>query len=652
MIMETKCNNCLDGEHILFSGETEFAHQKCLEETQQLNRSRIAYFCSFVPEEIIYSAGFLPYRPSIDIHKISEADLVLHNNLCPYVRNIFEYIHLNQKVFKGIIITNSCDAMRRLNDAIHFETQLDFLYLLDIPRETSQEGILYFETQINNLVQSMEQTFSISITKEKLNQAISLYNQRRILIMNLFELQRDYKITGTEVKSILNTVLKSDPEIGIKALKQYFSTLEAKKVSASFNKGAKIYFYGCINDKPEILDLVEKAGGNVIREDTCTGYRHFERKVETNLPPTRAMAERYLMRPSCARMKNPNHRITEVVNNIHHLGIDGVIFHSVKFCDYYGFDFSYIKAQTQVPILEIETDYTIKSAGQLKTRIEAFMEKLNSGKQRLMTSTGKKNGKSYLVGIDSGSTTTKIAIINHNKELIDQLIVFTGASSKKSARKAFDEILNRNSIQFSDIGYIIATGYGRNIIDFADENVTEITCHSKGVLYFTQGIRTILDIGGQDSKAIKLMNDGEVEGFSMNDKCAAGTGRFLEVIARTLEIPLEELGDLGLQSTLSLSISSMCTVFAESEVISLIAEGHKKADIASGVFQSIANRSMGLIKRVQGEPPFAMSGGVAKNIGMVRMLEQKLGEKLHLASDPQICGAVGAAIIAYNRVIA
>ena len=185
----------------------------------------------------------------------------------------------------------------------------------------------------------------------------------------------------------------------------------------------------------------------------------------------------------------------------------------------------------------------------------------------------------------------------------------------------------------------------------ADENVTEISCHGKGAHYLNPEIRTILDIGGQDSKAIHLNEKGDVTDFVMNDKCAAGTGRFLEMMARSLEISIDELGPVSLQSKENIEISSMCSVFAESEVISLIAQNKEIADIAHGIHKAIAGKAMSLLKRVGLNPGYMMTGGVAKNPGVVAVLEEQLGEKLHIYEEPEIVGALGAALYGLEEIL-
>jgi len=255
----------------------------------------------------------------------------------------------------------------------------------------------------------------------------------------------------------------------------------------------------------------------------------------------------------------------------------------------------------------------------------------------------------YTIGIDIGSMSANGILLNDKKEIVSLVIIATGASSKKAAAKTFEQILSENKLTESDIDYIVATGYGRIKVPFANEVVTEITCHAKGANYYFPEARTIIDIGGQDSKVIKVDGKGNVLDFVMNDKCAAGTGRFLEVMARTLEIELDEMGELSLSGKDCVSVSSLCTVFAESEVVSLIGADHKTADICKGLHVSIAKRITAQVKRVGLAEKVAMTGGVAKNIGVVKELENNLNCHLEISEEPQINGALGAAIIALEK---
>ena len=197
---------------------------------------------------------------------------------------------------------------------------------------------------------------------------------------------------------------------------------------------------------------------------------------------------------------------------------------------------------------------------------------------------------------------------------------------------------------------VVTTGYGRENIGFGNSSVTEITCHAKGAHFLDPSARTVIDIGGQDSKVIRIDDSGAVVSFVMNDKCAAGTGRFLDMMARTMELSLDEMGELGLKWKSDVTISNMCTVFAESEVVSLVAQDTPLEDIIHGLNKSVAGKTVSLVKRVGGESGYIMTGGVAKNRGIVAAIEEKLGEKLFISEDAQLCGAIGAALIGMESV--
>jgi len=250
-------------------------------------------------------------------------------------------------------------------------------------------------------------------------------------------------------------------------------------------------------------------------------------------------------------------------------------------------------------------------------------------------------------GIDIGSITAKAALFN-NDHILGSRVIFTGYNAKKAGRTVLDETLAALNMAASDIHTIVSTGYGRNTVDFADKAITEITCHGAGAHFIDPEVRTIIDVGGQDSKVVRINEAGKVVDFAMNDKCAAGTGRFLEVMARAMEVELDEFGDIFLKSRNPAKISSICTVFAESEVISLIAKGETRENIIAGIHESVAARVSALAKRVGVVDPVMMTGGVAKNIGAVRALENKLDTKIRVSEYAQLNGAIGAAILARN----
>jgi len=254
-----------------------------------------------------------------------------------------------------------------------------------------------------------------------------------------------------------------------------------------------------------------------------------------------------------------------------------------------------------------------------------------------------------VAGIDIGSVCTKTVLLDDNLRIVSFSILRSGSLFEGAAENSLNEALRLSGLNRGDIAYTIATGYGRVKVPFADAQITEITCHARGAHSVFPEARTVIDIGGQDSKAISLGQEGHVSSFVMNDKCAAGTGRFLEVMAGVLEVDLEEMAGMSLHSKEQLEISSMCTVFAETEVVSLLANGCQRADIAQGLYLAVARRITGMVGQVGLRERVAMTGGVAKNAGVVRALQGKLGTTLLISDEPQIAGALGAAIIASQR---
>lgn len=248
-------------------------------------------------------------------------------------------------------------------------------------------------------------------------------------------------------------------------------------------------------------------------------------------------------------------------------------------------------------------------------------------------------------GIDIGSITAKAAVIEDGR-LIAVHTLPTGYNARQAGEDVFEAVVCSIGMDPTRIDAIVATGYGRNSVSFARKTVTEITCHAAGVYFLNPSVRTIIDIGGQDSKAILLDDRGKVRDFAMNDKCAAGTGRFLEVMARALHAEIEEFGRLSLKAEMPAAISSLCTVFAESEVISLISKGEARENIVAGIHESIAGRIGAMLNRMKWIPPVMMTGGVARNIGILKALEAKLGTEILVTDYAQVTGAIGAALIA------
>ncbi len=255
----------------------------------------------------------------------------------------------------------------------------------------------------------------------------------------------------------------------------------------------------------------------------------------------------------------------------------------------------------------------------------------------------------YVAGVDVGSTQAKAVILNEDREVVGRALLDVQASMASIAGEAFKAAAKEAGISEREVLYVIGTGYGRYKVTFGNDQVTEISCHARGASALFPGTRTVLDIGGQDTKAIRIGAGGRVLEFAMNDKCAAGTGRFLGAASFVLELPLSELASLALKSTNPVRITTTCTVFAESEIINHLAKGRLPEDVLMGMHEAIAKRCASLVRRVGLEEEVAFTGGVSRNSAMVQLLEAILETGLNVSADSHFAGALGAALFAYDR---
>jgi (R)-2-hydroxyacyl-CoA dehydratese activating ATPase len=258
----------------------------------------------------------------------------------------------------------------------------------------------------------------------------------------------------------------------------------------------------------------------------------------------------------------------------------------------------------------------------------------------------------YAAGVDVGSTQTKAAILDEAGTVVARALIDTGANVTLAAQRAYEAALADGDVSEEEVDYVVGTGYGRYRVTFGDTQVTEISCHGRGAVHMFPGTRTVLDMGGQDTKAISVSEQGEIHDFCMNDKCAAGTGRFLGAAASALDIPLAELGARALAGEKAVKISTTCTVFAESEILSWLGKGKKIEDILLGVHRSMVKRSINLMRRVGINEEVTFTGGVARNVGIVTELEDALGCKVNVGDDSHFMGAIGAALFALDRILA
>ncbi len=564
----------------------------------------IGYVCKYTPVELLSALSADPVRVEPHVASFNEADAYMHPNVCSYAKAVLEDI--DSRGYEGIVFTTCCDSIRRLHDTCKVLYPEKFVYLLDLPRKVDDASVMLFARRIEDLLQRYRQ--------------FSGHEFNRSCLIDLLVSQH----AGKMRQKGAGQRAAERPRVGV--------------VGARYSA--------------EISRILNDNGVDVSFDITCLGaqrtvgmsYEQFEALDDHALIACYARA--LLEQLPCMRMDDIATRDAFLEQQAKR--VDGIVYNTMKFCDIYSYEYAFIHSRFDIPVLKIETDATAQSSGQIRTRVEAFAETLKTarGIASAAAPVNRKQGeKMYVLGIDSGSTSTNAAVLDESRNLVASRVIRTGARATSSAERVVQEVLDEAGIAREDVSLIVSTGYGRVSVDFADLDVTEISCHGKGAWYFNPEVRTILDIGGQDSKAIRLDENGEVADFAMNDKCAAGTGRFLEAMARTLEVGIEELGPLSQRSERHVEISSMCTVFAESEVISLIANDTDKADIAHGVHEAIAGKACSLLRRVKPEPVYMMTGGVAKNLGVVEAVEAALGEALYICDEPEIVGAVGAALI-------
>ncbi|AKI97965.1 acyl-CoA dehydratase activase [Kosmotoga pacifica] len=582
----------------------------------------IYYACSYVPLEILL-ASKLPFE-RIEETDYSEDPLV-HRNLCGYCKATFEKIKtLDENDL--FIAVDSCDAMRRIGDLVQVATKARTIHLR-LPWTRNENALEFYKNQLKVLLDVLSEFRGYEITNEELIEGIETFNT---LKNNIWKLHYDgFKYTQIQ-----------------KAIDLAYSGKQYDPLPEHIKDAPRLAVVGGIIKNVSFSEMIERVGGELILNETCGGVRGFTGEINTSSHPLDEIAKRVIQRRvPCGRFVDMREGAYPLAEEFKKLKIEGVIRMSQKFCDF----FDDYPVPGEIPVLSLEIDFPLGSLGQLSTRVGAFIEKLRKGNWK--SGSSKLGRKGLFLGVDSGSTTTNLVVVNAEGKMVSWKVAPTGINGSVTARKLLDELFSELNITANDISYCIATGYGRDIIDFADESITEITCHARGARALFPEARSIVDIGGQDSKVIRLDEEGNVVDFTMNDKCAAGTGRFLEVMARVLEKDLDAMAAAAERARKNLAISSMCTVFAESEVVSLIGKGESINDISAGLFRSISKRIGAMYKRVKGQPPVVFTGGVAKNSGIVKALEEELNIKFLIPEVPDIVGAYGAAIMAREKVM-
>ncbi|ABV34044.1 MULTISPECIES: acyl-CoA dehydratase activase [Pseudothermotoga] len=558
----------------------------------------IVYNCPLVPFEFFKALDI----PAKRIQNSGCEFELFHSNICSFCKNSFPSVNPEEIV----IWVDSCDSMRRSED---FLKRACTVFDLHIPVTVNEKNVDKLAHDLRNLWNNLKQRYGEA-------------DDEKLIIEH-----KNFQKQSEKLLKLLNNDLRSSAEL-------YEQMTCQKWIGSVEKKGIPILILGAYVEK-DLIKVIEDSGGYALN-GTCSGpFAIIGENLNSN-DVFKNMAFR-ILKKSIVCMRSAHNRDIEKIINFYRPS--GIILHTIKFCDFYGFDEKILR-NLKIPFTVVENDLSGTSA-QLKTRMEALIELVkNSEKQP-------ERKCYYFVGIDSGSTTTKIAVINKDMKIVYQDIIKTGAYPNLASKAIFEKMLAKLNIKKEAV-YVVSTGYGRSSVDFADEQITEITCHAKGVYQFLPQTRTVIDIGGQDSKVIRIEN-GKVIDFVMNDKCAAGTGRFLEVMANVLDVPLDEIGELSLRYSTELSISSVCTVFAESEVISLRSHGHSREDILHAVHLAIARRIGTMCQRVNADVPTVLTGGVAQNRGVKFALEKHMNTRIDIPKNPVLMGAIGAALIGAEK---
>lgn len=548
----------------------------------------IDYVCKYAPMEIVKGFGeeCTLCNPLPD--NFAAVDQLTHRNICSFSRALIETRMKNSS--DALLLTNCCDSLESACDVLRSINQT--VFLLNLPHINKHCGKNIYKNELLKFIKDYTAYSGKNFDCAKF---------RRAFAQNVQETDGHYiAVTGARLSE-------------------------------------------------ELMEFIKGASPLPVKNNTCTDVRSFR-----NPPLTDSLeellewyADELLSQTPCMRMTDISSR-KMLVNDPN---LKGIIYNTVNFCDYYGFEYMKLRKQLTIPIIKIETDYTTQGAAQLKTRTEAFFENLKAPltappARKHFSTVHPRRLEQYTAGIDSGSTSTNVVILDSKQNIVSFSVLPTGVHVADSAEKALEDALKKAGLSKNQISRTVSTGYGRANIAFRKKDVTEITCHAVGAHFLNPAVRSVIDIGGQDSKIIRLNENGTVLRFVMNDKCAAGTGRFLEMMAQSLGLTLEEMSRCGLQWDEEITISSMCSVFAQSEVVSLIAEDKKLEDIVHGLNLSVASKVIALGGRARMEGEYMITGGVAKNTGVVRAIEEKLSSPVLVPDEPEICGALGAALIA------
>jgi len=617
-----------------------------------IDKPAVRYVCKYTPIELL--AGFGCRTAVLDgrVDDFDLADQVAHPNLCGFGRAVV------QKALAGgvdeLVLVNCCDVMRRVYDIVLASGRCRFLYMMDLPHKDGCCQIDDLARSIRRLGDAYASFSGATFDPDAFEAAFAQREQVDGPYIGVLGARAGHELVE-QAEDALPLPVRDLTCVGARDVERTDVFPEDAGQTAAVHAEARATRDAASGDDggDDARATRDAAsgddGGDVARTAVAWGNDALIARYAAAL----------LRQTPCRRMEEHAGRrsLTEDPN------LRGIVYHTIRFCDYYGGEYDELQRRIGVPLLKVETDYTRSSGEQLRTRFEAFAETFGGGARAYGGNGCKTRGAndrrqekdmvsmaaSYVAGIDSGSASTDVVVLDRDRHIVTSRVIPTGGGARMSAERCLDEALEVHGIPRAEVGCIVTTGYGRDYVDAGQDSVTEITCHAKGAHFLDGSVRTIIDIGGQDSKAIRIDDEGAVQDFAMNDKCAAGTGRFLEKTADALGLTLPQMSAQGLEWKHDVTISSTCTVFAESEVVTLVARNVAVPDIVHGLDKAIASKTAALVGRVKPVGAYMMTGGVARNAGVVKALEERLGIKLIICEEAQIAGALGAALIAADR---
>lgn len=644
-------------------------------------KSVVAWRSFLVPSEIMHAAGAMPFTPEMSCAAVAQYQPAIRNaiqkaeenqyepKLCSFLKTTIGGVHEGVMPTPDLVIGSPsyCNGIGSiLHDVSRFYGN-EYFYL-NIPQDSSAGSVEYVADQLKRLTALLCRKTGMSIReveKERLPRAIELSNQAAGYWKKIQQLRQTVPSPmpsreALDYATVLSQTWGSEEIVEIYSL--LYSELKARVESNNHDLPEEKMRLLWLHLRPyydnKIFDILEEHNAVIAFEEV----NYPSRNEMDPSSPYKSLASEILS--GGGKYRTSLNRAIDLEMLADKYKVDGVIHFSHDNCEWTKNTFpvvsEFLNNKRGLPILNLSSDCLVDERSELlRTRLCAFLEGLkarqfihscNASVERKFGALPLTITKECHMGIDVGSSAIKVVVFGKNGRgsILGSSVIPTGSDNKKAIERASNDALSMaGGMKIGNCKNIVATGVGRESVTFANKILTEITCHAEGMKYLFPGVRTIVEIGGQDTKVIL----SEEARFRMNDACAAGTGKFLATMAQALGIGIEDLSDYDADAKQSLTLSRMCTVFAESEVVSLIARGSSVNDVVRGIHEMVVSRTITLLRQLTPKiiTPIAMSGGVALNRGVVRALERGIGEKIFIPENPQIIGSLGAAIIAANE---